>query len=43
MTALSSTVAALGMMPLWVYLMGPLLTEGDLKIPFGNLVFTLVT
>jgi sodium/bile acid cotransporter 3/5 len=37
-----STIAALGMMPLWVFLMGPLLTEGDLVIPFGQLIFTLI-
>ncbi len=29
-------------MPLWVYLMGPLLTEGDLVIPFGQLIATLI-
>ena len=37
-----STIAALGMMPLWIYLMGPLLTDGDLVIPFGQLVFSLI-
>jgi len=38
-----STVLALGMMPLWIFLMGPLLTDGTLKIPFGQLIFSLVT
>merc|ERR1719187_876327 len=38
-----STVLALGMMPLWIFTMGPLLTEGALRIPFGQLVFSLVT
>jgi len=38
-----STILALGMMPLWIFLMGPLLTEGALVIPFGQLIFSLVT
>ena len=38
-----STVLALGMMPLWIFTLGPLLTEGALRIPFGQLVFSLVT
>merc|ERR1719180_20266 len=38
-----STVAALGMMPLWIFLMAPLLTEGRLVIPFGQLIFSLVS
>jgi len=38
-----STVAALGMMPLWIFLMGPLLTQGQLVIPFGQLIFSLVS
>lgn len=38
-----STVLALGMMPLWIFLMGPLLTEGALVIPFGQLIFSLVS
>lgn len=37
-----STVAALGMMPMWLYLMGPLLTDGDLVIPYGQLIMTLI-
>ena len=40
MTSISTT-AAFGMMPLWVYLVGSLLTEDDLTIPYVNLVFTL--
>merc|ERR550519_827735 len=38
-----STVLALGMMPLWIFLMAPLLTEGRLVIPFGQLIFSLVS
>jgi len=38
-----STILALGMMPLWIFTMGPLLTEGALVIPFGQLVFSLLT
>lgn len=38
-----STVAALGMMPLWLWLMGPLLTDEDLVIPFGQLMTTLIS
>ena len=38
-----STIAALGMMPMWLYLMGPLLTEDDLVIPFGQLIMSLVS
>lgn len=30
------------MMPLWIYLMGPLLTDGDLVIPYGQLIITLI-
>jgi sodium/bile acid cotransporter 3/5 len=37
-----STVAALGMMPLWIYLMGPLLTQGRLVIPFQQLIISLM-
>ena len=37
-----STVAALGMMPAWIFLVGPYLTEGNLVIPFGQLVTSLV-
>lgn len=40
-----STILALGMMPLWIFLMGPLLsdavTEGDLVIPFTDLIVSL--
>jgi len=36
-----STVSALGMMPLWIHLLGPLLTQGKLYIPFGQLIFSL--
>ena len=35
-----STVAALAMMPLWIYLMGPLLTKGRLVIPFQQLIIS---
>ncbi|TRY64297.1 hypothetical protein TCAL_02618 [Tigriopus californicus] len=38
-----STVAALGMMPMWLWLMGPLLTDEDLVIPFGQLMITLIS
>ena len=38
-----STIAALGMMPLWLYLMGPLLVDDDLVIPFGQLIFSLIS
>jgi sodium/bile acid cotransporter 3/5 len=37
-----STVAALGMMPAWIFLVGPYLTEGNLVIPFGQLISSLV-
>lgn len=37
-----STIAALGMMPLWIFIMGPYLTDGDLVIPFGQLIMSLV-
>ena len=38
-----STILALGMMPTWIFLLGPLLTEGSLIIPFGQLIFSLVS
>lgn len=38
-----STVAALGMMPLWIFILGPYLSEGSLVIPYGQLIMTLVT
>ena len=37
-----STIAALGMMPLWILVMGPYLTDGDLVIPFGQLIMSLI-
>jgi sodium/bile acid cotransporter 3/5 len=37
-----STIAALGMMPAWIFLVGPYLTDGDLVIPFGQLLTSLV-
>jgi len=38
-----STIAALGMMPLWLYTLGPLFStdERDIVIPFGNLIMSL--
>eukprot|EP00095_Tigriopus_kingsejongensis_P009983 maker-scaffold17_size721972-snap-gene-6.25 protein:Tk09983 transcript:maker-scaffold17_size721972-snap-gene-6.25-mRNA-1 annotation:"hypothetical protein DAPPUDRAFT_309863" len=38
-----STVAALGMMPLWLWIMGPFLTEEDLIIPYSQLMIGLVS
>jgi predicted Na+-dependent transporter len=38
-----STVSALGMMPLWIFLLGSWLSEDDLIIPYGQLMMTLVT
>ncbi|KAK4314773.1 hypothetical protein Pmani_013974 [Petrolisthes manimaculis] len=44
MTAIS-TVAAMGMMPMWLFTLGRKLLESNanLKIPFGNLATSLVT
>jgi len=36
-----STIAALAMMPLWLYLVGPILIEGELKIPFDHMIISL--
>ncbi len=38
-----STVAALGMMPLWIFLLGPYLSQGSLVIPYQQLIFTLIS
>lgn len=37
-----STIAALGMMPLWIFLVAPFLSEGSLRIPFQQLISSLV-
>ena len=37
-----STLAAMGMMPLWMFVMGPVLTDGKLIIPFAELIMSLV-
>jgi sodium/bile acid cotransporter 3/5 len=37
-----STIAALGMMPLWIFLLGPYISDGDLVIPYTQLVTTLL-
>jgi len=37
-----STVAALGMMPFWLWALGRFLTSDSLKIPFGRLFMSLV-
>jgi len=36
-----STIAALGMMPFWIYTLGPYVSEDDLVIPFGQLMMSL--
>ena len=36
-------MAALGMMPLWIFVLGSRLSDGDLVIPYGQLMMTLVT
>ncbi|KAK7084140.1 hypothetical protein SK128_012867 [Halocaridina rubra] len=40
-----STVAALGMMPLWMFTLGKTITDRDknLQIPFSNLIISLIT
>ena len=38
-----STVSALGMMPLWIFLLGSYLNEGNLEIPYLQILGTLVT
>lgn len=38
-----STVSALGMMPLWIFLLGSWLSDDDLIIPYGQLMMTLVS
>ena len=38
-----STVAALGMMPFWLLVLGSTITDGDLVIPYTQLVSTLLT
>ena len=37
-----STIAALGMMPLWMFVLGSTLNEGDLIIPYGQLFISLI-
>ena len=37
-----STIAALGMMPLWIFVLGSTLNEGDLVIPYGQLFISLI-
>ena len=37
-----STVAALGMMPLWLLLLGSTISEGELVIPYIQLISTLL-
>jgi len=38
-----STVAALGMMPFWIFTMSPYLTDGDIVVPFSQLIISLMS
>eukprot|EP00096_Caligus_rogercresseyi_P010279 TRINITY_DN3691_c0_g1_i2.p1 TRINITY_DN3691_c0_g1~~TRINITY_DN3691_c0_g1_i2.p1 ORF type:complete len:465 (-),score=119.95 TRINITY_DN3691_c0_g1_i2:154-1548(-) len=38
-----STLAAMGMMPFWVGILGPYLVEGSIQIPYQQIVFTLLS
>ena len=38
----TNTINCLGMMPLWIFLVAPFLTEGSLRIPFQQLISSLV-
>ncbi|XP_045123602.1 ileal sodium/bile acid cotransporter-like [Portunus trituberculatus] len=43
MTAVS-TVAAMGMMPMWMFTLGQKLTQGaSMQVPYGNLVLSLIS